>query len=83
MEVIYYDEVPMGQVVECGYHRSFEGEVCQDKEDKEVINHIYHCANTVCTALLDHNIRMLWPPYSTDLKQVNVALPPVDYNLLA
>ena len=82
-ELIYYDEVPKGQVVESGYHRSFEGEMCNDDEDEKAVNHIYHCAKTARAALLNHDIRMPWPPCATDLNQVDVALPPVVYNLLA
>ena len=81
-QLIYYEEIPKGQVVECGYHRSFE-EMCLDEEDEETVNHIYHCAKTVRAALLNHDIGMPWPPCATDLKQTNVDLPPVAYNLLA
>lgn len=82
-ELVYYEEIPKGQVVECGFHQSFEEEVCHEEEDKEAVNHIYHCAKTVRAALLNHDIGMPWPPCATDLKEVNVALPPVVYNLLA
>ncbi|KAL9951848.1 hypothetical protein ACROYT_G044583 [Oculina patagonica] len=84
-ELLYYDEVPKGQVVECGYQRSFEEEICRDKEDEEAVHHVYHCAKTIRTALINHDIKMPWPPCATDLDltQDSVVLPHVLYNLLA
>lgn len=82
-ELVFYDEIPKGQVVERGYNQSFEEETCHVEEDKEAGNHIYHCAKIVRAALLSYDVGMPWPPSAIALKQVNFALPPVVYNLLA
>ena len=81
-ELVFYDEIPKGQVVECRYNQSFEEETCHVEEDKEAGNHIYHCTKIVRAALLNDDVGMPWPPSAIALKEVNFALPPVVYNLL-
>ena len=83
-ELIYYDEVPKGQVVECGFNsceeEAFAGE--GDRPVNVISSEIYHCAKTVRAAILNYDAKMPWPPNATDLKEFDVALPPVVHNLL-
>ena len=82
-EILYYDKIPKGQVVEACFNRSLEDEFCDEYEPMEDDSYIYHTAKTVRTALLNHHFDMPWPPYASDLKEDNISLPVVVYNLLA
>ena len=82
-EILYYDKIPKGQVVEACFNRSLKDEFCNENERMEDDSYIYHTAKTVRTALLNHHFDMPWPPYASDLKEDNISLPVVVYNLLA
>lgn len=83
-EIIYCDEVPKGQIVECSIANinNLEKEIpvtCSPQDE----NNVYHAAKTVRAALLNQEASMAWPPHSSDIKTENISVPNVAYNLLA
>ena len=54
-----------------------------EPEDVSLRNHVYHAAKTVRAALLSQEPYMPWPPHANNIKEENIIVPNVVYNLLA
>lgn len=84
-EIVYCEEVPKGQLVECCMGNSYD-EIEEDTVTQPHlldVNHIYHAAKTVRSALLNTKLNMSWPPHSADMNNDKVDLPNSVFNLLA
>ena len=83
-EIVYCDEVSKGAIIECSPNRSIENDMfVTEPEDVSLTNHVYHSAKTVRAALLSQESCMPWPPYFNNIKEENILVPNVVYNLLA
>lgn len=74
-EIVYCEDVPKGQIIECGLNRSMENEMfITEPEDASLKNHVFHASKTVRSALLSQE---------SYIKEESVLVPNVVYNLLA
>lgn len=83
-EMVYCDEIPKGQIIEHSLKGTSEDEIVvpSSPDDAFLNNHVYYAAKSMRAALLNQDPCIQWPPDASVIKQDNIVVPNIVYNLL-